>query len=133
MFVLFTKNSELARRFRANEENLFNLTRTRVKIVERAGVKLQDLLTTSNPWKGADCGRQNCLICLTKQLTDKNLRQECTRRSLVYETKCLTCEQEEVRKLEDEIDDKNKIREATKNIKKHIYIGETNRSAYERG
>ena len=83
MFVLFTKNSELARRFRANEENLFNLTRTRVKIVERAGVKLQDLLRTSNPWKGADCGRQNCLICLTKQLTDKNLRQECTRRSLV--------------------------------------------------
>ena len=73
MFVPFTKNSELARRLRANEENLFNLTRTRVKIVERAGVKLQDLLTTSNPWKGADCGRQNCLICLTKQLTDKNL------------------------------------------------------------
>ena len=133
MFVPFTRNSELAKRLRNNEENLFNLTRTRVKVVERAGIKIQDLLTTSNPWKGADCGRQYCLICLTKLLTEKNLRQECTRRNLVYETKCLTCEQEEISKLENELEDKSQIKEALKNIKKHIYIGETNRSAYERG
>ena len=132
MFVPFTKNGELARQLRENEESLFNLTGTRIKIVERAGVKLQDLLTTSNPWKGADCGRQNCILCLTKQITNKNLTQECTRRSLVYETKCLTCEQEETRKIEETLQDKTEIKEAVKNIKKHVYIGETNRSVYER-
>ena len=34
---------------------------------------------------------------------------------------------------QNDLENKNEIREAIKNIKNHIYIGETNRSAYERG
>ena len=122
MFVPFTKNGELAKQLRENEESLSNLTGTRIKIVERAGIKLQDLLTTSNPWKGADCGRQNCLLCLTKQITNKNLTQECTRRSLVYETRCLSCEQEETRKIEETLQDKNEIKER-EHLETCIYWG----------
>ena len=72
----------------------------RLKIVERSGDKLEDLLTSSNPWKGKICERNDCMLCETKTRTSKNLEQECTKRNLVYETKCQTCYGREVEKIE---------------------------------
>ena len=133
MFVPFTPNSELARALRENEEKLEKLTRTKVKIVERTGRKLVDLVTKSNPWQGQDCQRMNCLLCTTKLHTEKNKTQECTKRNLVYETKCLTCEENEGHKIENmDISDEEK-RTKKKNIKLFKYIGETSRSSFERG
>ena len=36
------------------------LTHLNIKIVERAGDKLQDILCKSNPWVSLDCKRENC-------------------------------------------------------------------------
>ena len=72
MFVPFTPGSLLAKQLRENEEKLEKLTNTRIKIVERTGTKIQDLLTRSNPWKGHDCERHNCLLCYTKLRTEQN-------------------------------------------------------------
>ena len=104
-----------------------------MKIVERAGVKLQDILTRSNPWKGQDCARTNCLLCHTKQKTNKNLTQECTKRSLVYETRCLTCENIEYNKIDDLDIQEQEKEKLKKEVKLYKYIGETSRSAFERG
>ena len=81
-----------------------------------------------------DCGRQGCLLCTTKLKTEKNLSQDCHTRCLVYETWCMSC----MRKDEEEIGerwrgDAEKIKEEKRKIKKHVYIGETSRSVYERG
>ena len=91
-------------------ENKLGLqTGVKIKIVERTGVQLQQILTKSNPWSGEDCGRMNCLLCHTKAASEKNKSQDCHKRNLVYETKCLTCEtrdEEYINSLE--IEDKEK-------------------------
>jgi hypothetical protein len=76
MFVPYTAGSKLAKQLREAEEKLGSLTGYRLKMVEKAGDKLENLLTKSNPWQGQDCGRQKCLLCHTKQKTGKNLGQD---------------------------------------------------------
>ena len=103
MFVPYTHGSELAKKLRENENNINKLTKNRIKIIERTGTKLQDLLTRSDPWKGSDCQRQNCLLCFTKNRTEKLKTQDCHKRNIVYETRCITCQENE----QDRIDSLN--------------------------
>ena len=42
MFVPFTPGGEIAKLLRENEEKLSKITKNKVKIVERTGIKLQD-------------------------------------------------------------------------------------------
>ena len=135
MFVPFTKHSELATRLREGEEHMEKMTGYRIKIVERGGTKLVDILHKANPWAGEDCQRPGCLMCSSKRSEGKRNAQDCRRRNCVYETICLTCKRRQDKELEDRMEgmDKKKIEEERKKIKRYIYIGETNRSTYERG
>ena len=133
MFVPYTTNGTLAKLLRQNEEKLEELTGTKLKIVERSGTKLVDILTKSNPWQGQDCSRKNCLLCHTKMRTDKNTSQDCSKRNIVYETTCVTCERQEIEAIENsELDEKTK-NDKKRNISLFKYIGESSRSSYERG
>ena len=91
LFCPFTIGSELAKKMREAESGLEKTTGYRMKIVEEGGEKIMDILHTSNPWKGEDCGRDKCLLCMSKEMTGKGKKQDCTKRSLVYETWCQTC------------------------------------------
>ena len=62
IFVPHTTNSGLARNLREKENELEKVTGDRIKIVEKSGTKLEDILTKTDPWKGTDCGRQNCIL-----------------------------------------------------------------------
>ena len=62
MFVPYTRHSELALRMRESEEKMQDLTGYRIKIVERGGTKLMDILHKANPWAGSDCRRRGCLM-----------------------------------------------------------------------
>ena len=134
MFVPYTVRGELARRLREAEEDLGEQTGVKLKIVERTGRRLVDLLHTADPWQGRDCGRPKCLLCWTKLKTGKDLTQDCTKRCIVYQTWCITCEEKEKEKIEnsEDLDEKEK-KEKIKNIKLFTYIGESSRSMYERG
>ena len=133
IFVPHTTNSELAQEMRKTEETLKNITGDKIKIVEKAGKKLEDLITGKDPWKGQDCGRPNCFLCSTKILTGKEQNKDCTKKNVVYEIVCLTCEDREKEKVENlELDDEKKA-ELMRNVRKHKYIGETSRSMYDRG
>ena len=81
------------------------------------------------------------MICQTKSATGKLLKQDCKRRSVVYETRCLTCEERKKKEieskyenldLEDEIRSKE-MKEEMSRIVLYKYIGETGKSSYERG
>ena len=72
MFVPYTPHSKLAMELRELEYELEKIIGYRLKIVERAGNKLEDLLTSSNPWKGKICERQGCMLCESKVRTNKN-------------------------------------------------------------
>ena len=61
------------------------------------------------------------------------MKKDCTKRNILYEIRCLSCEdKEKTRILESEIDEKEK-NEKIKSIKIPTYVGESSRSAYERG
>ena len=79
LFVPFTVGSLLAKRLREAEEVLLVTTGYKLKIVERGGSKLEDILHKSDPCQGGDCERQECLLCRTKTWTGKNLKQECSK------------------------------------------------------
>ena len=92
MFVPYTEGGELARRLREVEIEQEKSSGFRIKIVERLGMRLVDMLHRANPWQGQDCQRPKCLLCRTKISTERNMDQDCTKRCIVYETWCLTCE-----------------------------------------
>ena len=133
MFVPYTPHSKLASELRDLEFEMEKIIGYRLKIVERSGDKLEDLLTSSNPWKGKICERPDCMLCETKMRTNKNLKQECNKRNLVYETKCQTCYDRDTEKIEkDESKDEKEKKKLKENIREYKYIGETARSIYER-
>ena len=133
LFVPYTVGSILAKRLREAEENLLLSTGYKLKIVERSGSKLEDLLHRSDPFKGQDCDRPGCLLCETKNYTGKNGTQECSKRSLVYKIYCITCKERDIEKIKERVGpDKKKQEEEIKKMRLHLYIGETSRSCYER-
>ena len=135
IFVPHTTNSGLANELREKEARLEEITGEKIKIVEKGGRKLENILTSKNPWKGLDCKRPNCFLCMTKVLTGKDLRKDCTKRNILYEIRCLSCEEEMKEKILDEYtgEDAKETENRIKNMKSPVYIGESSRSAYERG
>ena len=128
IFVPHTNNSELAVALREKEGRLEEITGDRIKIVERGGQKLENVLTGSDPWKGLDCGRKNCFLCITKSRMEKKSNRDCTKRNILYEIRCLTCEEKAKPSTEDP-----EREEEREDFKTPVYIGESSRSAYERG
>ena len=91
MYISFTNHSGLSSKLREADHTMGELTGYKLKIVERAGTKLEDLLTKSNPWQGIDCGRTSCLLCESKERTGLHKTQDCHKRSCVYEIWCQDC------------------------------------------
>jgi hypothetical protein len=125
MFVPFTKHSELANRLRDNEEKMESMSGYRMKIVERGGSKLVDMLHKANPWAGEDCQRDRCLLCSTKKDEGKENSQDCKRRNCVYETTCLTCTRRQDLEIEQKYGEEGKKRvdEEKRKARRFIYIG----------
>ena len=71
MFVPYTWDGGLVKDLRAVETKMGPLTGWRIKFVERAGVKMVDMLHKADPWQGADCERDRCKLCKTKQKKEK--------------------------------------------------------------
>merc|ERR1712240_850588 len=65
--------------------------------------------------------------------TGKQERQDCTKRNIVYETWCLSCERRDREKIENSEEDEGIRKEKLKNLPLYKYIGESSRSIYERG
>ena len=102
------------------------LTGTKFKIVEKIGIQLTRTLVNKNPWKGRDCYREDCFLCETKRTLGVGKQDTCWKQRALYHTWCQTCTDREKAKATEE--GRN-----PENIKEHIYVGETSRSAYTRG
>ena len=140
LFVQHTPESELAKDIRRVLNELRPWTNISIKVVERAGERVQDILHKSDPWENRDCGRNDCPTCTASSENEKIPFKSCTKRSVVYETWCETCRMEKMN-LE-KVQECQGNREKGENVKrkfkgekveKYIYIGETSRSAKERG
>ena len=109
LFVPHTPGGLLAKMMQ-EEEELFRkgTTMKRVKMIERGGTALIDILSRKNPWAREGCDRTDCLPCMGERGKGENCQQE----NVVY---CISCQ------------------ECTKNGKKAEYTGETSRTGYLRG
>ena len=107
VFIPHTPNGELKERLQEEDMKMVsNLKVKRVKFVERGGKSIAEILCRSNPWKEKKCGDEGCIVCRT------GAKGECKVESVVYNVECGKCEVEG---------------------RKSVYVGETGRSAWERG
>ena len=113
LFLPSTSNSRMAKRLQ-QEDDKFAKTHgvPRIRVVERGGSKLRDLVTSSNPWKKEHCGRTDCFLCNSKGEKSESSKGMCQREGVVYKVVCRECESKGV---------------------KAAYIGESSRTAYLRG
>ena len=95
-------------------------------------MKIEDLLHASNPWRGKDCGRKDCLLCSTKMKTGKDSKQCCRKRNIMYEIWCRRCEEKMNKEVEEKGLELKEERRQKKNLKLSKYIEESARSVYER-
>ena len=120
LFVPKTGGSVLQKRLQQLEPGLSAISGERVRYVERTGVTIKQLLHRNNPWAGAPCYRAaSCLSCAS----DKDTKDNCSKRSIVYEVHCRFCrdlaEASRTSGKEDGLD--------------YIYVGHTKESCYVRG
>ena len=90
LFVSQTPNGELARRLQKAESEISKLTGERVKIVERGGTQVKQILHKSNPWASGNCNRKKCLPCI-----NGDGKQNCFEKNVVYDISCLSCSSKE--------------------------------------
>ena len=85
MFVPHTPGEELRKRLQAKEDELSQMFgRPQVKIIERAGTALENILCTKNPWGQEVCGRTDCHVC---REGSKSLGQ-CRKEGVIYSLAC---------------------------------------------
>ena len=105
-FVERTPGGQLATMLKSEEDRMSPVFQKKIRIVEKSGTKLSDILTTSNPCSGENCYRKKCLLCIPGE--DEGTK--CKTRSVVYTNTCLNCKAKG---------------------KTSMYVGETGRSGVE--
>ena len=93
---------------RKDEQTISKLAGYRIKIVERCGTKLVDILRNKGPEYGHPCGREKCHPCKNG---DQRMKFPCWDRLVLYRAYCLACKEKGV------------VAE---------YIGETGKSLHQR-
>ena len=110
IFVPHTPGSELAKLLQEADDSFTKGKGIgRMKIVERGGTKLKDILCRNNPWSTEGCGRgEECFPCKSQPGRDG----KCQKEGIVYK---ITCEECKMRGICAE------------------YVGESSRTGYLRG
>ena len=119
LFVPQTPMGELAKQAKEVLERMGQMMGFKLKVVERAGVSLQNQFNQSSLWRGLPCERLECIPCAQ----GGEEVPECTRTSVVYENICLTCNPKAASKGE--------LVEQRADIPS-LYVGESSRSLQER-
>ena len=105
LFLPYTPNSSLKKTIQEIEGKLVGRRPTgRVRIVERTGPTIFQLIGNKSPWTNDSCGRPNCTPC-------KHQEGSCRAQNLVYRITCQEC---------------------LKTGRKSVYIGESHRFWWDR-
>ena len=115
LFVTPTPGGLLARELQKREEELNKNTKERIRIVEKGGLKIKDILGSKNPFKKSNCIQKTCPLCTKSESVDiqtEEVKIPCSTNNVGYRWLCLTCKERDIVK---------------------VYEGETGRSARLRG
>ena len=115
LFVTPTPGGVLAKSVQKREEELNRNNPERVKVVEKGGLKVKDIIAPKNPFKKSRCEHKKCPLCKNSEFISVNpedVKIACNTNNVGYRWICLTCKERNVIKA---------------------YEGETGRSARTRG
>ena len=113
MFVPHTPGGALAKALQSEDDRYSSLYKTaRVRIIERGGRKIKDILGRKDPWAPKTCARLDCMICMSTAIRRKGLPLLAFKKMFVMSLRCDRC----------------KSRNVTAN-----YYGESSRTPYLRG
>ena len=87
VFVPSTPGSRLAKQLQRQEEENNQGRLHRIKIVEKTGVTIRNLLAKNYPWGVENCGQTDCFQCSTCP----DPRFSCRRPGIGYTLTCLMC------------------------------------------
>ena len=110
LYVPRTNEGRPLTMLREVETSMSKLTDVKIKLVEKTGNSLADILVKSDPWGNIECQRLSCTTC--KHDTITKAKGKCRERSIVYQDICIPY---------------NKVGESA------LYVGKSARSIYERG
>ena len=119
LFVPKTQGSGLAKKLQEAEHRLSAITKEKVRVTERGGKSMLQLLHTNDPFAGAPCGRPTCIPCTN---SDKEKKENCNKRGIIYETFCGPCQ--EAAKIK---------RARGEEANTYIYVGTSNLAMADRG
>ena len=89
LFVPYTRGGALQRKLQEVEDDFVaGTSKKKIKMVERGGVRLRDLLCQTDAWSKRRCERQTCLPCQSKE---KDGGISCQKESITYRIKCMEC------------------------------------------
>ena len=87
-------------------EEVIRKSEFNIKVIEKSGLKIKNLLHKKDPFKRDSCNRNNCFVCTS----DGKGKQICNKENIVYQISC------------------------KENCNNHdVYKGETSYSAFTRG
>ena len=115
LFVTPTPGGVLMKDVQRREAELNKNDKERVKIVEKGGLKMKNMLCAKNPFKKEKCQQKTCPLCTRSQFVDVSegeVKVECNTNNVGYRWICITCQEN------------NSVK---------VYEGETGRSARLRG
>jgi hypothetical protein len=115
LFVTPTPGGVLASELRKREADLNKFSEERIKIVEKGGLKIKDILSSRKTGKNSKCSKETCPICTESKFVKVNPDKKqlpCNTNNVGYRWRCLKCQENETVK---------------------IYEGESGRSARIRG
>ena len=69
LFVTPTPGGVLAKELQKREEELNKNNEERIKIVEKGGLKIKDILGSKNPFAKSKCSQKTCPLCTVNILT----------------------------------------------------------------
>ena len=111
LFVPQTPGGELAKLIQKVEDKNAKMMGTdRVRVVERGGTELKEMLCKNNPFGRQKCLREDCQVCHGKYSEGKQAGK-CLEEGITYKISCMECKMEG---------------------KKTNYWGESSRTLYER-
>ena len=89
LFVPRTKGGKLAQLLKDKERELNKFSTHKIRIVEKNGDKLEDILVRKDPFGDSKCEKETCLMCRTN---DKDTGT-CKKPNIVSKIECLACKE----------------------------------------
>ena len=91
LFVPHTPGGALSKALQKAEDTFAKLHNiARVRVVERGGAKLMDLMGRKDPWSPTNCCREDCMTCKSKDKKEGS-PMTCQKESVCYMLSCDRC------------------------------------------